>query len=53
MTVPLYGGSADNNVNEWRAMLNLLLNPEYLPNMLENMAYFTNRPAHFAWCDGL
>ena len=51
-TVPLYGGSADNNVNEWRATLNLLLNPEYLPNMLENMAFFTNRPAHFAWSDG-
>ena len=51
-TVPLYGGSADHNVNEWRATLNLLLNPEYLPNILENMAFFTNRPAHFAWSNG-
>ena len=50
--IPLYGLDINNHeLNKVMAQVNQELNPFYLPNILENMAYHTHRLAHFVLND--
>ena len=50
--VQLFGVSQDNQVNRERARVNREINPFYLPNILEQMKWTANRPAHYSFMDG-
>ena len=44
--------SIDNELNRQRAMLSMKLEPFYFPNVLQEMRWTRDRPAHYPYTDG-